>query len=394
MLKTIFWSLFRAVNCLVPKNSNKLVFSSRPDYADNAYAFYRYMVENHSGWDLVWIVNSTDKKEQLLKANIKAYLKKELSGLYQLMSARYLIETHGQLIDMKCRRQVLIELWHGKSVKATGLFEQRQDKPAVQKQARYPKAIDHFIASSGITRSLLAAGFGLNPQKVVVTGQPRNDRLLREAGNLAHVLGQMDRELNSYSKVILYVPTFRSRQDYTDGRSFKQNQVLPLEDYEGERFARYLDKHNMLFLVKMHPAEEHTFTASALELPGNIKLLTTAMFGEKLVDLYDCLHDIDLLITDYSSLSFDYLLLDRPLIFVPVDIKEYKETRGFVLEPYDFWAPGPKVTTLEQLTGEIDQCIDNPAYYCEQRKLVNRLINKYSDADSARRVFGLFGSSN
>ncbi len=393
MINKIVWALFRMLNLFLPKKGNKLVFTSRPDYADNAYAFYQYLIEHEPDLEMVWIVNSAAKKEQLRRNMIRAYLKRELSGLYQVMTARFIVETHGQLVDLKCRRQVLIELWHGKSVKATGLFEQRQDKPAVQKQARYPKAIDHFIASSGLTRSLLAAGFRLNPQKVVVTGQPRNDRLLRETGNLVRVLGQMDRELSSYNKIILYVPTFRSRQDYTDGRSFKQSQVLPFKDYDGIRFSSYLNKHNMLFLVKLHPAEEHTFTASALELPGNIKLLTTAMFGEKLVDLYDCLHEIDLLITDYSSLSFDYLLLDRPLIFVPVDIKEYKETRGFVLEPYDFWAPGPKVTSLEQLTGEMDQYIENPTYYNEQRKLVNRLINKYSDAGSSRRVFNLLGSS-
>ena len=99
------------------------------------------------------------------------------------------------------------------------------------------------------------------------------------------------------------------------------------------------------------------------------------------------LGNFDILITDYSSIYFDYLLLNRPIIFIPLDLEEYAQTRGFLLEPYDFWAPGPKVTTVDALIDEIRKCLADPACYEEERVVVNNLINRFQDGNSSRRVW-------
>ena len=94
------------------------------------------------------------------------------------------------------------------------------------------------------------------------------------------------------------------------------------------------------------------------------------------------------MITDYSSVYFDFLLLDRPIIFIPFDIKEYSK-RGFALEPYDFWTPGPKVYSLNELIKELKVFINNPEYYNKERKTVNHLVNTYKDGKSCERVWNL-----
>lgn len=72
------------------------------------------------------------------------------------------------------------------------------------------------------------------------------------------------------------------------------------------------------------------------------------------MDFYNILNAVDILITDYSSIYFDFLLLDRPIIFTPIDYEEYKHNRGFLLEPFDFWAPGDKCFCYEDLKLTID----------------------------------------
>jgi len=140
--------------------------------------------------------------------------------------------------------------------------------------------------------------------------------------------------------------------------------------------------------LKLHPFEEEKILShySFSDNP-NFMLLTNSKLQEKQYDIYDILGSIDILITDYSSIYFDYLLINRPILFMPVDLEEYSKKRGFVLEPYEFWTPGPKVTTIEKLVEELNIFIQNPDYYIEERKLINSLVNTYNDDHSCERVW-------
>jgi len=104
-------------------------------------------------------------------------------------------------------------------------------------------------------------------------------------------------------------------------------------------------------------------------------------------DPYQILSAADLLITDYSSVYFDYLLLDRPTVFVPVDVDQYRAARGFLLEPYEFWTPGPKVLDQEALEAEIRASLDDPTHGADQRHLINSIINQVADNSSCERVW-------
>ena len=100
------------------------------------------------------------------------------------------------------------------------------------------------------------------------------------------------------------------------------------------------------------------------------------------------MNGVDLLITDYSSVYFDYLLLDRPIIFVPVDLEEYRKTRGFLLEPYDYWTPGKKALNQKDLQNMILQSFikdDN----VERRNELKNIVHYYQDGNSSERVWNL-----
>ncbi|MDI3484767.1 MAG: CDP-glycerol glycerophosphotransferase, partial [Methanobacteriaceae archaeon] len=71
------------------------------------------------------------------------------------------------------------------------------------------------------------------------------------------------------------------------------------------------------------------------------------------------------------------------------DLEEYRERRGFILEPFEFWTPGPKVKNFKKFLEELEKSIKNPEYYREERKVINDLVNYYKDDKSAERIYKL-----
>lgn len=114
--------------------------------------------------------------------------------------------------------------------------------------------------------------------------------------------------------------------------------------------------------------------------------------NKEFVDLYEVLSATDILITDYSSVYFDYLLLDKPIIFATPDLKEYQEERGFCLEPFEEWTPGPKVVTQEQLQSAIRNCNKEKDQYYQARRKVRNNVHQYIDGNSSVRVWNFISS--
>ena len=227
--------------------------------------------------------------------------------------------------------------------------------------------------------------FFIDPKKVYITGQPRNDKLFSSESQKQNLIKLLQIDISKYNKVVLFAPTFRMWGTRTEGIPKKDN-VFNFDDYNAERFHYFLKKNKILFLLKFHPLEEELLL-SKFEMLDAIILITSNMLQENLLDLYDILGAVDILITDYSSIYFDFLLLNRPIIFVPTDLEEYTKTRGFVLEPYDFWTPGPKVFKFKDFLKELKICTENPNYYEKERKVVNEIINRYKDNKSCERVW-------
>ena len=113
------------------------------------------------------------------------------------------------------------------------------------------------------------------------------------------------------------------------------------------------------------------------------------MLGEKC--MYEYLNAADLIITDYSSVYFDYLLLDRPIVFTDKDINTYIMLKGLMLEPLDFWRPGASVHTIDMLEMEVLDAIRGKDRYEEQRKVLSDLVHRYQDAGATGRLFEMIG---
>lgn len=375
--------LVKMLNTLIPKKKNKWVFLSHPDYTDNPRSFYELINAKFPDISCTWIVSDPELGKLMKSSGIRAVRKNSVMGFFAFARSKVVITSHTNLSSIRSKRQVFINLWHGVPLKCIEFMDKNENKKNIPK-LNDSKAIT--ISTSDTVSSLLSACFHVNHEHIYVTGQPRNDKLFSPI-TTTELLNLVDIKSKDFDHVVFYMPTFR--QGYInrkEGRQFDESNIFGFENFDKNKFSTFLEENKILFLCKLHPFEETMFKNKIDELGKYVHLIKNDDLFRKDINLYSLIAKSDILITDYSSVYFDYLLINKPIIFVPTDLEEYRKKRGFVIEPYDFWAPGPKAITQEKLQNEIIKCIENPEYYKDERKTVNNIINRYKDDRSSERV--------
>lgn len=381
-IKKLSYKLIRSINRLIPKKS-QILFVSIPDFSDNPRSLYEYILnKNLQRYQLAWMVRDERLTKRLNEKNINAYDINSLNGIIQFIRSRYIITSHNSFGGLKANNQCFVNLLHGLGTKGVGFMDKSERNLNEVKAGS--NAIDIMTVSSSLAKSLCASCFFIDPRKVFVTGQPRNDKLFsdRSRPNLARLL---DKDISKFYKIVLFTPTFRTGLGRKDS-NIKFDNIFYFKDYNTDGFNTFLKDNNILFLIKLHPLEESKVQDQCCS--DNIIRITNDMIQNSSVDLYDILGAVDILITDYS-IYFDFLLLNRPLIFVPYDIEEYSKTRGFLLEPYEFWTPGPKIHDFKELLAELDGFLKDSTRYNQERIRINKIMNKYNDNFNCERVFNV-----
>lgn len=383
LAKKWIYKLMKSINRLIPKRS-QILFISIPDFSDNPRALYEYILNrNLEKYQLAWMIRDENLTLKLIKKNIKAYNINSLGGLFQFFRSKYIITSHNSYGGLKASNQHFVNLLHGLGTKGVGYMDNSETNFDEIKIGS--DAVDIMIASSSLSKSLCTSCFFIDPRRIFITGQPRNDKMFTNQNktNLSKLLSV---DISKFSRIILFAPTFRTGMGRKDS-AVKFDNVFNFEDYDQENFNAFLKDNNILFLIKLHPLEESKVLDHCCS--DNIIRITNNMVQSSLIDLYDILGAIDILITDYSTIYFDFLLLNRPIIFIPYDIEEYSKSRGFLLEPYEFWTPGPKIYDFKDLLTELDGFLKDPTRYNQERIYINKIMNKYNDNLNCERVFNV-----
>jgi CDP-ribitol ribitolphosphotransferase len=276
-----------------------------------------------------------------------------------------------------------VELWHGFPLKAMGKMHSQSDEDS----AGNDNWLDaHRIASySQLYSTLMSACFPTTTEQYAITGLPRNDYLFHSNGRA--LLGKIFGIPFECKKILLYMPTFRvyKSRETEEGNRLWDN-LFDFDQFDEMRFSSFLKDQDLIVIVKLHEFEEQVWKEKVLT-NSNILLLSQQLLNHHDLDVYEILNAADILITDYSSVYFDYLLLDRPLLFTPTDLERYRSNRGLLLEPYEWWTPGDKALTQDELQQGIIRALDTPTLYMERRKVVCDMVHHYQDGSSSERVW-------
>jgi CDP-glycerol glycerophosphotransferase (TagB/SpsB family) len=279
--------------------------------------------------------------------------------------------------------QLIIDTWHGFPLKAMGFADKNEHNKHVL--ADRWSSINYVCSYSEYFSQLMIRCFKLSPEHIQLTGAPRNDLLQQQPDT--HFLKEEFAIDANESRIAFFMPTYRqlAHSERSD-TNLNRGNLFGMENFDQDQFYDFLEKENLELIVKLHPAEEKLFL-NHFETQTRVHLLTDEMLTRYGKDLYEIMPLADMLITDYSSIYFDYLLLDKPIIFTPVDLQSYQQNRGFILDSYTNWTPGPKVTTQEALQDALAAFSENPSWYRDERKQIRNQVHHFQDSQSTARVW-------
>jgi CDP-glycerol glycerophosphotransferase (TagB/SpsB family) len=283
-----------------------------------------------------------------------------------LAQAKWIIQDHGG--RRRYPGQKVIELWHGIPLKTMDLMDSNDS--LCQSPVRVARSLPDFvISSSRMYETLLSACRCVPARRYRRFGFPRLRWLKTDRAHARRLLGEaVGQAISEEEKLILWVPTHRRMKSNSNGNGHGYS-VIPalLEKYLNEDLEQTLHANNMRLILKPHPNDEAEARELIEERDSRIKLLTSDAIDTETEDLYRLLPGSDALITDYSSIYFDYLLLDKPIAFVLDDLEQYRGERGFLLEPVTEWMPGHQIRTPDELDAFLRATSNEEDSYTEQR---------------------------
>lgn len=343
-------------------DSHIWLFSSTDNshYNYNSRYLFEYVKENLPEITPLFVINDPELRNSLSSKYGKQYFieTESIQGIHQALSAGVWFTSAGLPAygTGLHKKRLIINLWHGVPLKKIALLD-----PNLKKAARiYFKKIFSENYTCILTTShelipLMARSFAVSEDKIKVWGQPRNDGLFQK-NDCREILGQLFPDLPEYTKTVLYAPTFRD---------YGQVQLFPFKDFDQKQLEAFLEEKNMLLFIRTHVAEQGS---AAPYLGKRIRFLG----NEQAEDVTGILNIFDCLITDYSSIYIDYLLTDKPMIFLPYDRQQYLDGRGMNFD-YDDVTPGPKPETFNDF---LDALSPKEDFWKSERTRVNRLFNE------------------
>ena len=366
-----------------PVNKNQILFETfmGRQYGCNPRAIYEYMIsdERFDDCSFVWVFKSNDKKaefEQLERSRVVIYKTREY---FDAVARSAVVVTNSNLEDRITRKsdQCFMQTWHGTPLKrlrcdievekgnaANSLTEIRNRNDIDIKRYNY------FLSPSAFSTEKFISAFNLEKlglkDIIAEIGYPRNDKLAfaddKKSRKIKEELGiALDK------KIILYAPTFRDNK-HDSATGYIHDSKL---DFDRLRDALGED-HVIVFRT-------HYFIANQFDFTKYESFIYNASNLDDITDLYLI---ADILITDYSSVFFDYANLNRKIIYYMYDLDEYKnDIRGFYISLDEL--PGRIVTTEDELLEAIAQ---NDPEMEEKFKAFNKKYNSLEDGNSSKRA--------
>lgn len=377
-----------------------LVFRSGPyalsyvkemDFADNARALFEYMLEQgyNERYRLVWLVKDPDEFPQYQGIENVEFLsfewsvsgnKDERDRYYKaLCLAKFFFLTDAYGFARNCRSdQVRVQLWHGSGFKTRVNF------------VRCEKRYDYMTVTGDIYKEVYQDIFGLREDQMLVTGYAKGDWVF-------HPLKTDYREklgIPEAEKYIYWLPTFRTGAEsfaYLTEEGLCSETGFPVADTREkmDELNHLLEKEGIVLVIKLHPIQDRTVIGDVEH--SNIVLLDNRQLFDEDIQINRILDDADALISDYSSVAVDYMLLDRPIAFTLDDVEAYEASRGFLFHPIREWLPGVEIDSFEDMKHFIKEIASGVDSSKEKRNRLKEKMHRYTDDKSCERILKALG---
>lgn len=363
---------------LVPKESGLWVFGADGGtrFAENPKYVFLHVADSREDVTPVWISADREVVEELSEAGYTAHHASSLTARCLSVRAEMAVVSHGltDLIWWAHGGATVVQLWHGVSFKKKRWISEKERERLSTVERLFLRYVlwrcDFVTATSSSLVEMHSRAFDVPEGNVLVTGYPRHDPLFGPVDG--ERLGSPDRVYDELAgtdeTVVMYLPTWRD----TGGNPLVNG------DLDLESLGSVLDAHDARIYVKLHPKTEPDGEVVATD---RITVLRTGF------DIYPALRDVDVLVTDYSSVFSDFLPLDRPMLFYPYDLERFVSEDRELYFDYREYTPGPIVRDPADFPGCLVETIETDgAAYADRREAVRQELFDHVDGNASERV--------
>ncbi|MFI6087497.1 CDP-glycerol glycerophosphotransferase family protein [Streptomyces sp. NPDC051218] len=380
--KAVKTRVYRRALLRLPVSKGSVVFESHMGrhYGDSPRAVHQEIVDRRLRLRCTW---SYAVSAEGFPDSARLVPRWSWRYLWALARAEFWIDNQGfpHALD-KPRHTTYLQTWHGSAYKRMGFDEARLKMQNTPQRERLKEAVDrfdHFLVRSEHDVTTLARAYGIPDERLLRCGYPRNDRLVaarardEASGRFPRPSVAAELGIPDHKTVVLYAPTFR-------GLPAGDNKPVQLPLDVGKFAARFGDTH--VLLVRAHYME----AAGVPVCPPGTVIDVSAHH-----DVSELLCLADVLVTDYSSIMFDFALLDRPLVHFTPDLDAYAAERGCYFALRDE-AGGPVVETEEELLRVLATLKQADVAWAEPRRAFAARFGAYDRGRAAAGVVdALFG---
>ena len=361
-IRIIYVSVIRK---FIKVDKHLIVFYSKPDFSDNSRALYKYLYEKGYTkiYDIRWIVDVPDKY-CIEKSTIRFYKRynrlkeKPIQTIILHLRAKYIFTTHLFYIPIehKLKDQLYIDLWHGCGYKGQNHKE------------NVKSFFDFLVVPGPIFVQSKARFWNTTEDKFLPIGYPRYDWLQQNDENAHKMFVNLKEECE---KLVIWMPTFRNSQHSRFPEDEIKEYPLLTTIEKWKAVDECCHKNGVRLLIKLHTFQkEYDIDFS---LFSNIIRIDNEDFEKNSTDLYHFLPYTDALISDYSSVAIDYLIVNKPIAFVLDDYDRYKTTRGFVFDNPQKYMPGHHLYNVNDLQSFLEDVVQGNDLYCKDREQIKAI---------------------
>jgi len=384
--------ILKFINFLVPKNKNYIyaspISNCKSDKydllnysADSLLSFIRYLLDNYIGTRKhIFLETHFNERIPLYKDAVKDF--KNITFTFLKCNSKKGKVKKGNIFKMFRCKTLMFEpidscrpyiLKRQNTVCLCYFSTFKNDSGTVNYNTIYKDWT--FICSTSEIDSKLKSESHYVPFKAFYSvGLTRNDNLFKSSPKKDVEIRQLLTKQygNDFKKIILYAPTFR------DINTDIKNPIM----FDGvEELNDFLKDINAILIVKTHPWKDDKYFSN-----GNTRIVPYIPTFD--YSFYDLMKISDVLISDYSSISIDYLLLDKPIIYFMYDIDDYMKMRGLAYKPYEDYCGGQVVYNSKDLVGSIAEALSKDSYKTKRTEVRN-IAFKYYDDKTCKRVYDL-----
>ena len=373
---------------IIPKSENMWIFGAwyGNRYSDNTSYLFEYVIKEKKEVTAVWLSDKRDIISNLSSKGFKAFHKNSLLGFYYGCRATVTFVNCGysDVNIYAIEKSLKVQLWHGiplKKIKYDDKINENKHHNPFYNGIKstllffFPFLNDSFdliISSSEEVTKRMASAFRADTNKIIETGYPRMDKILAPKEDQLNFIN-IRQDWSKFAKIVLYAPTHR--KEGHGGASL-------FDSMDFHQFNGILSQNNVAMFIKMHYHHELNNNYLVNKSFSNIIYLEES----DVQDINNILPLVDVLITDYSGVLLDYLILDKPIIPTSFDLENYIKTDRELYEDYSETVLGTNCNNWDQVQNRLQDIFSGNDLSISFRKEMSTRYFKYSDTDNCKRI--------